>query len=125
MNMEKVEGFGGFFFRADDPEGLAQWYLQHLGINPVPSSVEAEAWEQKAGPTVFAPFAKATDYFGDDEKQFMLNFRVSNLDKIVQQLKTAGIEVQPITEEAQIGRFARLQDPEGNPIELWEPAQAA
>ena len=121
--MEKVDGFGGLFFRADNPDGLAQWYLQHLGINPAPSSVDAQVWVQQTGPTVFAPFANDTDYFGDDEKQFMLNFRVGNLDKMIQQLKTAGIDVQPVIEEAPIGRFARLKDPEGNPIELWEPAQ--
>lgn len=120
--MEKVTGFGGFFFRAQDPANLAKWYEENLGINPVPSDYEMPCWEQSSGPTVFAPFAKDTDYFGDPNKAYMLNFRVANLDAMAMQLEKAGIEVTRDPEIYPNGRFARTHDPEGNPIELWEPA---
>ncbi len=119
--MQKVTGFGGFFFRAGDPENLAKWYLTHLGIDPVPQDVESTPWAQEAGPTVFAPFDQDTDYFSA-KQPFMLNFRVRNLDGMISQLTSSGIDVSTISEMAGVGRFARLHDPEGNPIELWQPA---
>ena len=118
---QKVTGIGGLFFRADDPAKLAQWYADHLGIDPVPTTYETQPWQQQAGGTVFAPFAKANTYFGDASKQWMINFRVDNLDAMVQQLRGAGIEVTVDPELYPNGRFARLTDPEGNPIQLWEP----
>ena len=121
--MEKVLGFGGFFFRSEDPAALAKWYETHLGIDPVPGDYETPCWRQEAGDTVFAPFDKITDYFGNREKQFMLNFRVQNLDRMIAQLEAAGIEVRKDPESPYPnGHFAWLNDPEGNPIELWEPA---
>ena len=120
--MEKVLGFGGFFFRSKDPDALAKWYFDNLGIALVPDDYGAPSWQQDAGPTVFAPFAASTDYFGNDAKQFMLNFRVRNLDAMVAQLTSAGVAVTPDPEAYPNGRFARTHDPEGNPIELWEPA---
>jgi len=119
--MERVTGIGGFFFRAKEPEALAQWYQQHLGIDLVPADYSRKPWSQAAGPTVFSPFAHDTDYFGNMEKQWMLNFRVRNLDAMVAQLKAQNIEVRVDHETYPNGRFARLHDPEGNPIELWEP----
>ncbi|MBB3713192.1 putative enzyme related to lactoylglutathione lyase [Limimaricola variabilis] len=117
--MEKVTGIGGVFFRARDPEALAKWYLDHLGIEgPGPS-----IWRQEAGPTVLMPFAQETDYFGRSEQQWMINFRVADLDAMVAQLDAAGIAVERRDEwDSEIGRFARIHDPEGNPIELWQPA---
>jgi glyoxylase I family protein len=120
--MEKVAGIGGFFFRAKDPKALAAWYQQHLGISLIPSSKEDSPWEQEAGPTAFAPFKESSGYFGDPAKVWMLNFRVHNLDKMVAQLQAAGIEVKIDPEPYPQGRFARVHDPEGNPIELWQPA---
>lgn len=120
--METVAGFGGVFFRARDPQGLARWYEEHLGINPVPSDYETPPWSQQAGPTVFSPFQQDTDYFGRPEQGWMINFRVSDLDRMIAQLASAGIEVTVDEEVYPNGRFARLHDPEGNPIELWEPA---
>ncbi|MCB2137662.1 MAG: VOC family protein [Rhodobacteraceae bacterium] len=121
--MQKVQGFGGFFFRADDPQALALWYRDHLGIDVVPGDYDAPCWTQEAGPTVFAPFEKVTDYFGDREKSFMLNFRVADLDAMIAQLEAAGISVRRDPNSPYPnGRFAWLNDPEGNPIELWEPA---
>ena len=120
--MAKVTGIGGLFFRAQDPGGLAVWYETHLGIAPVPADYQTEPWLQQAGPTVFAPFEAGTDYFGRKEQQWMLNLRVDDLDGMVRQLRSAGIEVAVNPETYPNGRFARLHDPEENPVELWEPA---
>jgi hypothetical protein len=119
---EKVTGIGGFFFKSRSPKALAQWYQLHLGVDPVPSSYNESPWQQAAGPTAFAPFPTNTDYFGAPEQAFMVNFRVKNLDAMVAQLKEAGIAVKVDAETYPNGRFARLHDPDGNPIELWEPA---
>ena len=118
--MEKVTGIGGVFFRARDPEGLAGWYELHLGVTKTPTSYGDEPWRQEAGPTVFGPFPADTDYFGDQERQWMINFRVRDLEAMMAQLRAAGIEVTPDPEMYPNGRFARLHDPEGNAIELWE-----
>ncbi len=118
--MEKVTGIGGLFFRAGDTEALSAWYRQHLGIDPTPG-----AWRQEAGPTVFMPFQQNSDYFPAD-KQWMINLRVADLDAMIAQLEAAGIAV--ITRESwnsEVGRFARIHDPEGNAIELWEPSAMA
>jgi glyoxylase I family protein len=119
--MHRVTGIGGLFFRAKNPEAMAQWYKEHLGIELVPSDYNQKPWSQEAGPTVFAPFPADSEYFGDAAKQWMINFRVSNLDGMVGQLRAAGITVTVDQEKYPNGRFARLHDPEGNPIELWEP----
>ena len=117
--MEKVLGIGGMFFRAQDPEALTHWYTAHLGID-----ILEAVWQQQAGPTVFSPFKHNTEYFGRPQQQWLINFRVANLDAFVAQLKRSGIEVEQRPEEwdSEAGRFARIHDPEGNPIELWEPA---
>jgi len=120
--MEKVAGIGGLFFRAKDPKALGNWYQEHLGINLTPTGDGGEAWEQEAGPTAFTPFPETTKYFGDANKAWMVNFRVHDMDKMVAQLRAAGIEVKDPETYPGIGRFTRLHDPEGNPIELWQPA---
>lgn len=123
--MVTLTGIGGVFFRARDPQALAAWYDTHFGIPPVPTSAEGRVWQQQAGPTVFAPFPEDTEYFGDQNRQWMLNFRVADLDAAMAELADAGIEVTlwPQTPEMEaVGRFAHLHDPEGNRIELWEPA---
>jgi predicted enzyme related to lactoylglutathione lyase len=116
---EKVTGIGGVFFRARDPKALAQWYQEHLGVGP--QSASEPSWNQQTGPTSFTPFPETTNYFGDATKQWMLNFRVGNLDKLVKQLEAAGIAVKVDPTAYPYGRFARIHDPEGNPIELWQP----
>jgi glyoxylase I family protein len=83
--MEKVTGIGGLFFRAQDPKALGHWYQQHLGISLTPSSNQGSVWQQEAGPTVFAPFKETSDYFGDAQKVWMVNFRVRDLDKMAAQ----------------------------------------
>jgi hypothetical protein len=119
--MEKVSGIGGLFFRARDPVAVGQWYHDHLGVTPVPSNYEELPWRQEAGPTAFAPFPETTAYFGDAGKVWMINFRVRNLDAMVAQLRAAGISVVLDQQHYPNGRFARLNDSEGNPIQLWEP----
>jgi len=121
VSMEKVTGIGGLFFRAHDPKQLARWYQEHLGVTMTPSSEGDPVWEQEAGPTVFAPFEEKTKYFGDMQKAWMGNFRVRELEKMAAQLRAAGIEVKIDPQAYPHGRFARLHDPEGNPIELWQP----
>jgi predicted enzyme related to lactoylglutathione lyase len=122
---ERVLGIGGLFFRSRDPKKLAQWYQLHLGIDPVPADYGQTVWQQAAGPTVFTPFAMDTDYFGSKQQAWMVNFRVRSLDAMVTQLQKSNIEVKVDPEKYPNGRFARLHDPEGNPIELWEPASPA
>ncbi len=120
--MEKILGIGGLFFRAIDPKALARWYADYLGISQVPEDYDTPAWQQAAGPTVFAPFEHATEYFGERSRQWMINFRVRDLDAMAAQLRAAGTEVDLDDTVHPNGRFARLSDPEGNPIELWEPS---
>lgn len=120
--MAKVTGIGGVFFRAHDPKALAEWYERHLGIDDIAKTV----WRQEAGLTVFAPFSHDTDYFGRPEQQWMINFRVDDLDAAIADLEASGIEVETRAEwDSEVGHFARIHDPEGNPIELWEPSAAA
>jgi glyoxylase I family protein len=118
--MEKVLGIGGFFFRARDPQGLGRWYAEMLGVDLPPGSYEDRSWEQEKGATVFAPFAADSDYFGRSEQQWMLNFRVRDLAAMVRQLEAAGVAVEVDPEHYPNGWFARLADPEGNPIQLWQ-----
>ncbi len=119
---ERVLGIGGLFFRSRDPKALAEWYQRHLGIDPTPTKNNQQVWQQAAGPTVFAPFPRDTDYFGSLQQSWMVNFRVQNLDAIVAQLRASSIAVKIDSEVYPHGRFARLHDPEGNPVELWEPS---
>lgn len=118
---QKVLGIGGLFFRAHAPDSLARWYETNLGIAVIPTSYDAQPWRQEAGPTAFAPFPEGTKYFGGRDHAWMINFRVRDLAAMVAQLRASGISVKVDTTAYPNGRFARLQDPEGNPIELWEP----
>jgi glyoxylase I family protein len=113
-----VTGIGGLFFRARDPKALGNWYATHFGI----TSPSQAVWQQQAGPTVLMPFSADTDYFPAD-KQFMINLRVDNLDTLLADLQRAGIEVRtdPAWDTPETGRFARVYDPEGNAVEIWEP----
>ena len=120
--METVTGIGGLFFRARDPAALSRWYQEHLGVTPAPADYDQPPWRQEAGPTVFSPFPADTEYFGDAQQVWMVNFRVRDLDAMAAQLRGAGVEVTIDPTPYPNGRFARLHDPEGNPIELWEPA---
>jgi len=120
--MHRVSGIGGFFFRATDPDAIARWYRDNLGIDPVPESYGEQSWTQEAGETVFTAMPEALDQFGQSDRTWAINFRVPDLDGMVAQLRSAGIEVSVDPETYPNGRFASLADPEGNPIQLWEPA---
>ncbi len=113
-----VVGIGGIFFRANDPEALQEWYQKHLGM----VTDDAFQWMQQAGPTVFMPFPRETDYF-PAAKQWMINLRVADLDQLLSTLRDADIAIttNPDWNAPETGRFARINDPEGNPVELWEP----
>jgi len=122
-----VMGMGGLFFRAKDPKALKAWYRDMLGVGggcAAEGAGEANewVWQTLGGPMVFEPFQADTDYFAAD-KQHMINLRVSGIDAMLDTLRAAGVEVITKTEwdEGGIGRFARIHDPEGNAIELWEP----
>jgi predicted enzyme related to lactoylglutathione lyase len=119
--VERVCGIGGFFFRAQDPEALATWYDRHLGVRLTPKDYGSPSWAQEEGPTVFEPFPADTSHFRNPSKAWMLNFRVRNLEAMVAQLRSAGVAVEIDPQEYPNGRFARLADPEGNPVELWQP----
>ncbi|NEB35072.1 VOC family protein [Streptomyces sp. SID14446] len=117
--MEHVLGIGGYFLRATDPASLSAWYRDRLGLN----TEENGLWQQEAGPTVFAPFEAETDYFGSRAQQTMLNFRVRDLDAMLAQLRAKGADVAGETQDMEgVGRFGWVTDPEGNKIELWQPA---
>lgn len=122
-----VEAIGGLFFRARDPERLGAWYREVLGIGPGQAAEgagepEAWTWRTLGGPVIFAPFNADSDYFAPD-KAFMLNLRVSDLSAMIADLRNHAIEIitNPEWDQPDVGRFARIHDPEGNAIELWEP----
>ena len=119
--MERVTGIGGFFVRAEDPDALASWYRDRLGVAPTPRTNEDEPWRQQEGVTVFAPFPTDSEMIGPPEHRWMLNFRVDDLDAIVDQLRSAGEAVDLDPKRYSMGRFAEVRDPEGNRIQLWQP----
>lgn len=126
-----VIGMGGLFFRAKDPDALNAWYRERLGIGAGCDSTGEDdpsewVWKVRGGPLLFAPFKADTDYFPAD-KQHMINLRVEDIDGLIASLKAAGIAVETRAEwdAPETGRFARIHDPEGNPIELWEPPAEA
>jgi predicted enzyme related to lactoylglutathione lyase len=118
--MAKAVGVGGVFLRAKDPQTLAAWYAAHLGI-PAQDGGSLAFGPESAGITVFAHFPANTRYFGEGEQQAMINFRVDDLDGLLEQLAEAGARIDPNREDHAYGRFAWFWDPEGNRVELWQP----
>lgn len=117
--MQKVTGIGGVFFRARNPATLTEWYERNLGVD-----ISAKTWVQESGQTVFAPFSADTDYFGRETQQWMICFRVADLEAMIAQLKANGVDVIQKQEwDSDVGTFARIHDPEGNPVELWQPSE--
>lgn len=117
-NTKNITGIGGFFFRSKDPKAMKEWYINTLGVD-----IQEYVWNQEAGPTVFEPFNEDTDYFSKD-KQWMINFRVQDLQALIADLESKGVVVEQKEEwnaMPEVGTFARVHDPEGNPIELWQP----
>lgn len=133
--MKRVTGIGGIFFRAKDPNALNAWYAKHLGITRLPHSpwgADDESplfeWRDRDDPeklayTVFGVFDDDTEYFGPDRPAYMFNFRVDDLDMLLEQLRKEGVEVVSDIREYSYGRFAQIVDLEGNRVELWEPAE--
>jgi predicted enzyme related to lactoylglutathione lyase len=113
-----VTGIGGVFFRARDPKTLAGWYREHLGV---PMSTDGYVVFPESRDTHWVPFAADTDYW-PREKELMVNFTVRDLDALLAQLRDAGVDVDDRIEEMEYGRFGWAVDPEGNRIELWQPA---
>jgi predicted enzyme related to lactoylglutathione lyase len=122
--MERVTGVGGVFFRAKGPSAaLLAWYRDHLGIEPAPDfEGTVFRWGLPEGTTTWAIFPSDTEYFGRPDQAFMVNLRVADLDRMLDQLRRAGVEVDPRVEDSEYGRFGWVTDPEGNRIELWQPA---
>ena len=125
---DRVTGLGGVFFKARDPKQLVEWYREHLGLRPHPqfTGVLFE-WREKEDPekpgaTVWGLFPDDTEYFAPSTAPFMINYRVADLDRLLAQLRAEGVAVDDRIEETAEGRFGWISDPEGNRIELWEPA---
>ncbi len=113
--MERVLGIGGYFLRAADPAALTAWYRDCLGLDA------DDLWHQENGPTVFAAFESGTDYFGTRAQQ--TSFRVRDLEAMLAQLRAQGADVAAETQDMDgVGRFGWVTDPEGNRVELWQPA---
>jgi len=127
VTVERVEGIGGVFFRSKDPTALLEWYRTHLGIEPA-SDFEGQVFPWGTGTaaahgtTTWAIFPADTAYFGEPGSSLMINYRVTDLDRMLEQLRAAGVEVIDHVEESEYGRFGWAVDPEGNRLELWQPA---
>ena len=122
--VEQVTGIGGVFFKAKDPKGMAAWYQKNLGIQSKGGYADF-VWRDKDHPeekghTAWRIFPTNTTYFGQSPSSLMINYRVSNLDRMLEQLRASGVKIEKV-EDYDYGRWAWIEDPEGNRIELWEP----
>ena len=123
--MKKATGIGGIFFKCKDPNKMREWYQKHLGLNTNQYGAVFE-WYQgadstKKGFTTWSPFAETTNYFEPSAKEFMINYRVENIEELVEQLKKEGVTITDKIETFDYGKFVHIVDVEGNKIELWEP----
>lgn len=123
--MKKVTGIGGVFFKCKDPKKITEWYQKHLGLNTNPYGASFEWYEAddntKKGQTQWTPFSETTKYFEPSTKDFMINYRVENLEALVEELKKKGVTIVDNIEIYDYGKFVHILDVEGNKIELWEP----
>lgn len=125
--MKKVTGIGGVFFKCKDPNKIKEWYNTNLGINAGDYGASFE-WREdddstKKGVTQWNPFKETTKYFDPSTKDFMINYRVENLEALVEELKKNGVTIVDTLETYNYGKFIHILDPEGNKIELWEPIE--
>ncbi len=123
--MKKVTGIGGVFFKCKDPKAINEWYKTHLGFDTTPYGTNFE-WRQnddstKKGLTQWNTFAEKTKYFEPSTKDFMINYRVDNLEALVEELKKENVTILDKIETYDYGKFVHILDPEGNKIQLWEP----
>ncbi len=126
--MERITGIGGIFFKAANPEQLQEWYRVNLGIEPTADGTPVLFWRERENPdalgsTVWAPFPADTDYFGASGQSHMFNYRVRNLEAMLEQLRAAAATVDENIHVMEFGKFGWATDPEGNRFELWEPAK--
>ena len=123
--MKRVTGIGGIFFKCKDPKKLREWYQTHLGLNTNQYGTVFE-WYQgadstKKGFSQWSPFKETTKYFEPSTKEFMINYRVENLEALVEELKKEGVTITDTLQTVDYGKFVHIMDIEGNKIELWEP----
>ena len=123
--MKKVTGIGGIFFKCKDPKAINEWYKTHLGFDTSPYGTNFE-WREsedntKKGLTVWNPFPENTKYFEPSTKEFMINYRVDNLEALIEELKKDNVTILDKMETYDYGKFIHILDIEGNKIELWEP----
>ncbi len=123
--MKKVTGIGGIFFKCKDPDKVKEWYKTHLGLDTDKYGTSFE-WRQgadssKKGFTQWSPFKETTKYFEPSTRDFMINYRVENLEALVEELKKEGVTITDSIETFDYGKFVHILDVEGNKIELWEP----
>ncbi len=120
--MKRVIGIGGIFFKAKNPQVLAEWYQRHLGIDFGGKTYsDFQFQEREKGWTAFSLFKQDTQYFDPSAKEFMLNLRVENLEELLKALRNEGVHVFDETEDGDYGKFGWNLDLEGNKIELWQP----
>ena len=126
--MKRVTGIGGIFFKAKNPKQLSAWYEQHLGLEPAENAENASTFKWRGhedsaqeGMTVWSIFRHDSEYFSPSQAPFMINYRVDDLDALLETLRAEGVTIDPRRENYDYGRFAWIMDPEGNRIELWEP----
>jgi len=127
---ERVTGIGGVFLKSKDPDALRAWYRDHLGVAVEPYGGATFLWkddqrgegEEVEGSTTWSVFDDASDYFDPSPARFMINYRVTSLDRMLEQLRAAGATVDDRIQEMEYGRFGWAMDPDGNRFELWEPA---
>lgn len=124
--MKKVTGIGGIFFKSDDPEKTKSWYHKNLGlvIDAYGSPFETRDVNNpdQINYLQWSPFKSDTKYFNPSKKDFMINYRVDNLKNLVIELKKEGVTICDEIESFDYGKFIHIMDPDGNKIELWEPA---
>jgi predicted enzyme related to lactoylglutathione lyase len=126
--MKRVTGIGGIFFKAEQPEALRAWYQEHLGI-PNDKHGAMFWWREdehpdRRGMTIWSIFDRESSYFDPSAAPFMINYRVDDLDALLEQLRDEGVTIDPKRENFEYGRFAWIIDPAGNRIELWEPPKS-
>lgn len=123
--MKKVTGIGGIFFKCKDPNKVKEWYQKHLGLETNPYGATFEWYEgadsTKKGQTQWTPFPETTKYFAPSTKDFMINYRVENLEALVEELKKEGVTIVDTIESYDYGKFVHILDGEGNKVQLWEP----
>lgn len=124
--MKRVTSLGGIFFKCEDPEKMKKWYSDHLGLKTDEYGTNFE-WRKSSDPnmkgfTVWSPFSKDSKYFEPSKKDFMINYRVDNIEALIDVLRKEGVTILDDIDASEYGKFIHIIDPEGNKIELWEPA---